>query len=206
MCPGSIRQTAKSYMNGVASSHDWHHVVRVLKIGKKIADAENADRETVTLSALLHDIGRRKEEQGKIEDHASWGAIEAKGILQNHNYELDLIESVRHSINAHRYSMGPSPETLEAEVLSDADNLDAMGAIGIARTFCFSGENNRPIATRSTDYDGEVAEKSKSGLSHIHEKLLKLKERMLTDTGKDLAKERHAFMEEFSSQILKEIS
>ena len=166
------------------SSHDRDHVERVVKLAVYIARREGADVEVVKKSAELHDIARDKP------NHAIESAKLAREILRREGYDEEFIESVAHCIEAHSFSSGVEPKTLEAKVLSDADKLDAIGAIGIARAFIFSGEKGRSI---------------EETLKHFEEKLLKLKDLLYTKTAKELAKERHEFLVKFYEQIKKEL-
>ena len=166
------------------SSHDKDHVERVVKLAVYIARREGADVEVVKKSAELHDIARDKP------NHAIESAKLAREILRREGYDEEFIESVAHCIEAHSFSSGVEPKTLEAKVLSDADKLDAIGAIGIARAFIFSGEKGRSI---------------EETLKHFEEKLLKLKDLLYTKTAKELAKERHEFLVKFYEQIKKEL-
>ena len=166
------------------SSHDRDHVERVVKLAVYIARREGADVEVVKKSAELHDIARDKP------NHAIESAKLAREILRREGYDEEFIERVVHCIEAHSFSSGVEPKTLEAKVLSDADKLDAIGAIGIARAFIFSGEKGRSI---------------EETLKHFEEKLLKLKDLLYTKTAKELAKERHEFLVKFYEQIKKEL-
>ncbi len=166
------------------SSHDRDHVERVVKLAVYIARREGADVEVVKKSAELHDIARDKP------NHAIESAKLAREILRKEGYDEEFIERVVHCIEAHSFSSGVEPKTLEAKVLSDADKLDAIGAIGIARAFIFSGEKGRSI---------------EETLKHFEEKLLKLKDLLYTKTAKELAKERHEFLVKFYEQIKKEL-
>ena len=166
------------------SSHDDGHVARVLKLALYIAEREGADIEVVRKAAELHDIARDKP------NHAIEGAKMAKELLKKEGYSEEFIEKVAHCIEAHSFSSGVKPRTLEARVLSDADKLDAIGAIGVARTFLYSGEHGRSI---------------EDTLKHFEEKLLKLKDLMETETGRKLAEKRHAFLVEFYERLKEEL-
>lgn len=167
------------------SAHGWEHAKRVNCLALTIADSEGADEVTVSLGAVLHDIGRKKESEGKVQDHAAWGAQEASKILTEYGYEDGTIEAVAHCVEAHRYSTGPEPETVEASVVTDADNIDAVGAVGIARTFAHGG-----------GFDGTV--------EHVQEKMLSLRDGMRTETGREIAEDRHRFTEEFLNRFQRE--
>ena len=158
---------------------------RVKKLAVFIAMEEGADVEVVKKAAELHDVAREKE------NHALEGAKLAREILRKEGYDEDFIEKVCHCIEAHSFSSGVEPKTLEAKVLSDADKLDAIGAIGVARAFMFSGERGRSI---------------EETLRHFEEKLLRLKDLLYTKTAKRLAEERHEFLVRFYNQIIKELN
>ncbi len=169
-------------------THGFSHVRRVLNLCMHIGRKEGADLEVLALAALLHDVARPLEDRGEIEDHAVESAKIAKRFLKTLGYEK--ADQVAHAIESHRFSRPPEPRTLEAKILSDADKLDAIGAIGIARVFMYSGEHGRDIET---------------SLKHFEEKILKLKDLMHTETAREMALERHRYTEEFISRIRKEI-
>lgn len=200
-----IRRTAEDYFGDIAPAHDWLHVERVYRIAEELAEDENADEETVKLAVLLHDIGRTKEDNGEIEDHAEWGADEAREILEQYDYPEETVDNVVHSIRAHRYSTDPEPETLEAKVLSDADNLDALGASGIARTFTYAGEHGDVIADPDLPVEEDDSKIGQTAFNHLQKKILSLKSRMYTDTGREMAEERHEFVEQYVERFKKEI-
>jgi len=171
-------------------THDFSHVERVFNLCMHIGREEGADLEILALASLLHDIARPLESEGKVEDHAKAGAEIARKYLLSVGYHRDKIEEVVHAIEAHRFSRGPEPKTLEAKILSDADKLDAIGAIGIARVFMYSGEHGRSI---------------EDSIRHFEEKILKLKDLMYTETAKRMAEGRHDFTLEFLGRIRREV-
>lgn len=201
----AVRSRAREYFGDVAPSHDWHHVKRVTDLATSIASDEDADPTIVKPAALLHDIGRGREDRGEIDDHATWGATEARSILERLDYPEDRIQAIAHCIRAHRYSNNVSPETLEARVLADADNLDALGAVGIARTFCYSGENERVLADGEHLPHDDTSEAGTTGLNHLVKKILHLKDRMYTATGREIAGERHDVVKDYVDQLMKEL-
>jgi uncharacterized protein len=201
----SVRKVARSYFEGVDPSHDWYHVKRVLGLALEMAEREQARDEVVQPAVLLHDLGRKKEDEGEIDDHAEWSAREAQTILNNHGYSGGLIEDVQHCLRAHRYSNDIEPETLEAMILADADNLDALGAIGIARTFAYSGENDRILINSDFSSDQEESPQGETGANHLRTKILSLKERMYTDSGREMAQERHEFVKTYLNQLEQEL-
>lgn len=207
------------------SAHDFDHILRVMHTAEEIAQAEGADVEIVRTAALLHDIGL---DQGRA-GHETSAANRAREILRNMNlakvsgalddssnkppqgYSDEFIEAVAHAIEAHRFRSGPAPDTLEAKVLFDADKLDSIGAIGIARAFAFGGWRGQKLwADVPIDYidpmDGREADPAQHTAVHEYVvKLSKIKDRMLTATGKRIALERHDFMVKFYAQLAREV-
>ncbi len=183
------REFAKSFFER-EGTHGFSHVERVFNLCMNIGEKEGADLEVLALASLLHDIARPLEDAGKVDDHAIESARIARRFLKSLGYPDDKVEAVAHAIESHRFSRGPEPRTLEAKILSDADKLDAMGAIGIARVFMYSGEHGRDID---------------ASLKHFEEKILKLKDLMYTETARGIAEERHRFTLEFIERLRLEI-
>lgn len=200
-----VRERAKSFFGDVNPAHDWKHVRRVENAAETLAEKEKANEEVVKASVLLHDIGRKKEDEGEIENHAEWGAEKAEEILEGLGYGEDFIEEVQHCIRSHRYSRRPEPGTSEAKVLSDADNLDALGATGIARTFTYGGEHRRVIADPELPAGKDSEESGSNSFNHLQKKILNLKDRMYTDSGLEIAEDRHEFVEQFVERFKAEM-
>lgn len=185
------------------SAHDFDHVLRVATMADRIAQAEGADRNVVQAAALLHDIGLDEGRAG----HETSAANRAKEILSAQGHDETFCSSVAHAIESHRFRSGPTPQTLEAKVLFDADKLDAIGAIGVARAFAFGGHRGQKLwGEVQPDYvdqtDGVEADPQRHTAVHeFHVKLSKIKDRMFTATGKQIAAERHAFMLKFYEQL-----
>ncbi|WP_129407870.1 HD domain-containing protein [Marinitoga lauensis] len=167
-------------------THDIGHVLRVTKYAEEIAIEENADVEMVIIAALLHDIARHDEVIGKIRDHALEGAKKAEIYLKSINYPK--YKEVSYCIENHRFSKGIIPDTLEAKILQDADRLDALGYIGIARVFMHKN-------------GGNIQERIK----HFYDKILKLKNLMHTNTGKKIAEEKSKVIEDYIEGLKKEL-
>lgn len=201
-----IRSIAHSYFRaGMSPAHDWQHVQRVEATADRLAtDYPDADTHWIQLSALLHDIGRAKEDRGDIEDHAEWGADESARILRDYDVSEETIDAVSHCIRAHRYSNHVTPETIEAKIISDADSLDALGAVGIARCFTYGGEQGLAIHDPSLPPDEDPSSAGKTQFNHLHKKILDLPNRMYTDVGRELADERSAFVKEFIQRFERE--
>ncbi len=186
------------------SHHDKYHTERVYNTAVQIAKREKADLDVVRAAALLHDIARALEDEGKITDHASEGAKMARKILEEVDFPKEKIPKVIHCIETHRFRKNMKAKSLEAKILQDADRLDIIGAIGIARVFTRGGWGNKPIHDPKIPpkerYDG----KSLTSVNHIHEKILKVKDTINTDTAKGIAEERHKFTEQFLQRLLEE--
>jgi uncharacterized protein len=193
--------------------HDFAHVLRVLKMAEHLAEMEGANVDVVRAAALLHDIARPADDNFKSrfvmsvepeEDHAMLAAQEARRILADEPSEF--VEAVAHAIEAHRFRNEVEPRALEARVLFDADKLDAIGAIGVARAFAFAGAHGMPLwGPLSEDYrPGESAE-THTPLHEFHVKLKRIRDRLFTDTGRRIAEARHAFMIAFYEEMAAEV-
>jgi len=186
------------------SHHDKAHVERVYNLAVRIAIKENADLDVVKAAVLLHDIARAMEDEGKITDHALESAEMAKKILEEANFPREKIVKVVRCIEAHRFRKGLRPESVEAKILQDADRLDIIGAIGVARVFIRSGWGNLPIHDPKTPPKEKYDGKSLTAVNHIYEKILKVKDTLNTKTARQIAKERHRFVEQFLERLLRE--
>ncbi|HID61493.1 MAG TPA: HD domain-containing protein [Anaerolineae bacterium] len=195
----TIEEASRLYAENDAA-HDFDHVLRVLALAERIGQAEGADLEIVRAAALLHDVGGRHRSR-----HARAGAQRAREILQGHPPEK--VEAVAQAIATHSFREKSTPQTLEAQVLYDADKLDAIGAIGVARAYAVSGLMRLPLwAAVPADYQGEARGTSKH--TAVHEfvfKLSRLKETLFTPTAKAIAEERHRFMVEFFARLEREV-
>jgi uncharacterized protein len=201
----SIDFARSLYPADADSAHDFDHVLRVVHLADRIAQAEGADQDIVHAAALLHDIGLDEGRAG----HETSAANRAREILSAQGYDENFCNAVSHAIESHRFRSGPTPETLEAQVLFDADKLDAIGAIGIARAFAFGEHRGQKLwGEVAPDYVDrpEGADPSEHTAVHeFHVKLSKIKDRMFTPTGKRLAEERHAFMVAYYEQLDREV-
>jgi len=186
------------------SHHDRSHVERVYNLALRIARTENADLDVVKAAVLLHDVARAVEDEGKIDDHAREGAKMARKILEEVGFPKEKTARVIHCIEVHRFKKGMKTESPEAQILQDADRLDIIGAVGIARVFTRGGWGNKPIhdprIKPKKKYDG----KSETSVNHIYEKILKVKDTFNTKAAREIAEERHKFVEVFLDRLLKE--
>lgn len=197
-------EEASQYYQGNDSAHDFDHVLRVLALAEKIALAEGADVEVVRAAALLHDVGRAQQDStGR--SHAELGEKRAREILGSHPAEK--VRAVCQAIATHRFRGGTPPQTLEAKVLYDADKLDAIGAVGVARAYLYGGICGQrlwgevPVGYGCGD---ELPEEH----TPVHEfvyKLLKLKDTLYTTTARRIGEERHTYMVEFFQRLDSEL-
>ncbi|MWG34673.1 HD domain-containing protein [Halomarina oriensis] len=196
----TLRERAQPFFADAAPAHDWHHVERVDRLATRLADdhTETVDRDVLHASVYCHDVGREREARGDVDDHAVWAAEQVPDLLAD-LADGATVERVVHCVRAHRYSASVEPETVEAELLCDADNLDAMGAVGIGRTFAHGGALGEPM-------HGSDDPRSGGQLAHLRGKISSLRDRMYTDPGRELAAERHAVVEEFVEQFEAELS
>jgi uncharacterized protein len=193
-------QEARQHYEGADAAHDFDHVLRVLALAERLARSEGADLEIVRVAALLHDVAR-----GHAADHAQAGAELARRLLAGQPAER--VEAVAHAIAAHRFRTGPAPQTLEAQVLHDADKLDAIGAVGVARAFGRGGhEGQRLWAEVQPGYQESAATAGEHTPIHeYHIKLVKIRERLLTESARRIAEGRHEFMVAFFEQLEQEV-
>lgn len=198
----------KSKLQEAEGGHDWFHTERVWKLARRIASEEvQADQLIVDLGALLHDIADAKFHEG---DESLAPGVAAE-FLESEGVEPEVIQKVIFIIKNISFKnqgqfKGALP--LELQIVQDADRLDALGAVGIARTFNFGGfKNNRlydpDIPPQSFDRE-KYRKYNGTTINHFYEKLLLLKEQMNTSAGKRLAQDRHQYMEEFLHRFLKE--
>lgn len=207
-----IEKEAKTYFIDASGCHDWSHVERVKKMALHIGKEEKADIRIIEIAALLHDIGRRDEMKSKgLFCHAEKGAELAEEILNKYSFNEETKKAIIHCIAAHRNRTMRKPESLEAKILFDADKLDSSGAVGVARDFLFAGNagsnclytgNEKKLAKSKIDYSYT---KEDSAILEYEINLKYIKDRMLTKTGKKIAKERHEFMKEFFVRFWQEV-
>jgi uncharacterized protein len=197
-------EQVRQYYEGADGIHDFDHVLRVLALAERLAQEEGADVEIVRAAALLHDVARGQGDRPTT-DHAQEGAEFARELLADQ--PPDRVEAVAHAVAAHRFRTGPEPQTLEAKVLHDADKLDAIGAIGVARAFAYGGhEGQRLWAEVPPGYEESPSTRAEHTPVHeFHLKLVRIKERLLTESARRLAEERHAYMVAFYERLVQEV-
>jgi len=202
-----IKKEAETFHKNSKGSHGWDHTLRVYNLCLHIGKIENANLEILQISSLLHDIARSYEDKSKGQIcHAKKGAELAEKILLKYNLEEEKIKEVYHSINTHRSRGDNKPLTKEAKILFDADKLDAMGAVGLGRIFLFAGEIGSKLHDKNVDINNsEEYSKDDTAYREYLIKIRFLKDKMLTNEGKRLAKERHEFMANFFDRMNKEV-
>jgi uncharacterized protein len=203
----AIAEKAAKYFKTSQGSHDWSHTERVTKLCQRIGQKEGADLEILRIAALLHDIGREEQDRskGKI-CHAAVGAEIARTILEEVGLEVEKLERIIHCIQTHRFRGSKAPQTIEARVLFDADKLDSIGAVGIGRAFLFAGEVGAKVHNHGVDFAKTTSySEEDTAYREFSVKLRKVKDRMLTEEGKRIALERHAFMEHFFNRLHDEV-
>ncbi|MFQ6088366.1 MAG: HD domain-containing protein [Candidatus Methanofastidiosia archaeon] len=200
-------EDVKKYFKKSKPTHDFNHTLRVLNLCMHIGENEGASLKVLRFAALLHDVGRQEADERKV-DHAELGAEIARSFLEKKGFDKGFIEKVTSCILTHRFRGENIPKTLEAKILYDADKLDAVGAIGIARAYSYAGENSQKLYS---DFDESyritkiIDHKNHTPVVEFLVKLSKIKDKMLTKEGKRLAEERHRFMEEFFERLKREV-
>lgn len=206
----SVEEAQRHYRDG-DSAHGFDHVLRVWRLALRIAREEQADMEVVSAAALLHDVARPAEQESGV-CHAEAGAVMAQRILSGH--PSSQVERVATAIAQHRYRGESGPTSPEARVLYDADKLDAIGAIGVARAYAVAGmQGQRVWAHVDQAFVDRPPSEGRGDLgasehTPVHEylfKLARLKERLFTETARSLAEGRHAFMVAFFEQLEHEV-
>jgi len=203
-------EQAKQYIHTLFardfSGHDVFHTLRVLHLAERIAQSEGADLQTVQLAALLHDVDDRKLSP---QTHANQG--NAQAFLQSQGMESQKIDEICRIIAqvSFKGTDTVAPDTLEGQCVQDADRLDAIGAIGIARTFAFGGSRGRkmydPAEPPAINMDAAAYAKNEGHtINHFYEKLLLLRDMMNTPTARALAEDRHRYMEGFLAEFFAE--
>lgn len=202
-----IKRKVMRMLEGRGSAHDFQHIMRVYKNAKLIGQREGADMEILLPAVLLHDIVVYPKGSAKSSRSSDDSADLAENILQRYGYSQDKINRISNCIRTHSYSDRLVPASLEGKILQDADRLDALGAIGIARTFSVGGSEKRtfynaddPFCRSSRELDDR-----QWTLDHFQKKLLKLKDLMHTRTAKKIAQQRTKFMMLFIRQMKMEI-
>jgi len=220
-----LKMIAEKEMEGASPAHDINHVLRVYNLCLKLAKYEtNVDLDVLRTAALLHDIARTREDKdghaGTLgNDHAILGAEMSEKILREQGYPQEKIERIKHCIASHRFRGENPPKTIEAKILSDADKLDVLGAIGIARSFTIGGENGQKIYsdTPVDEYikenlvdgkpNGRIINPSKHASNlEFETKFRRIPDKLYTQRAREIAKERLEYMKQFFERLKSEIN
>lgn len=199
----------KDQLSSAEGGHDWFHTQRVLNTALTIGESENADLKVVAVSALLHDIADSKFHAGD----ETVGPKKAKAFLESqgvaHNFINEVIHIIENMSFKNSFNKTSSQESIELQVVRDADRLDAIGAIGIARCFNYGGFKNRPLYDPDIEPNlkmskAEYKSSTAPSINHFYEKLLLLKDKMHTESARKMAGDRHSFMERFLDEFYSE--
>lgn len=187
-------------------AHDFEHTMRVYKNAQKLARKEKADLKLVLAAALLHDIVSFPKSDRRSKTSSTKSALEAQKMLKRYDYSNNEIEIVSQAIRDHSFTKGVVPRTIEGKVLQDADRLDAIGTIGIARTFSVGGAEKRPFFNKRDPFcQTRKPNDQRWTLDHFYKKLLLLEKKMNTKAAKIEAKRRTRIMKKFLNDLRKEI-
>ncbi len=206
-------EQVRAWMPNDDPVHDFDHVMRVYRMAERIAYAEGADLEIVRAAALLHDaVGSAPGGQTVEQRHNHHGSSAefAATVLEQEGWSVDRIEEVQHCILAHRFRFTTDrPRTLEAKILYDADKLDVLGALGVARTIAYASLAGQPFYSQPTQkFLSTGIEEPGEPHSSYHEylfKLIKIKDTLHTETARKIASDRHDFLVTFYSELVAEV-
>lgn len=207
-------EQARPLYAGSDSAHDFEHILRVMRMAEYLAQHEGGDVEICCAAALLHDIARHEEDtsagQGEpvVMDHAQVSAEDARAFLLQNGADKEFAARVAEAIRSHRFRGTMQPETLEAKILYDADKLDSIGAIGVARAYAVCGVLNQKLF--SEPKADAVATRQQHNAEHtpvdeFNVKLKHLRDRFFTPSARKIADERHAYMVGFFQELTKEV-
>ena len=201
----SIKNEVKELMDN-DSAHDFDHVMRVYKNAQKICKKEKANEKLVLCAALLHDIVSYSKSDKRSKMSSTESAKKSKIILKQYDFSNDEILIISNAIRDHSFSQNKTPESIVGKILQDADRLDAIGAIGIARVFATGGSLKRPFYNIDDPFCKTRKPDDKTWtVDHFYQKLLKLESLMNTKSGKMEAKKRTKVLKEFLKQLKQEL-
>lgn len=203
-----LKTTIKDHFVTDASGHDWFHIERVYSMACFLQSKEGGKLDVIQLASLLHDISDHKMNGGIL----NAGGEIAYHLLLEHGCEKELALTVKEIVDGVSFKGANVPDamtTLEGKIVQDADRLDAIGAIGIARAFAFGGNKNRPMYTPTVAPElhntfEQYASAQSHTINHFYEKLLLINERLHTTTAKKIGTQRHRFMENYLTQFFNE--
>ena len=197
---------ARSKISDDDPSHDFYHALRVMKNAEFIAKKENADLDIVIPAALFHDVVNYPKNDPRAKTATDKSALVAEEVLNKLNYSKDKIEKVKHCISTCSFSKGFKHELLEAQIVQDSDGLESTGAISIMRNFCSSGTMKIPLYNPEDPF---CVNRNPVSLNHaldlFYSRLLKVKDRMYTETAKKIAEKRTKFLYSFLEELKEEL-
>jgi len=201
-----IYNEVKKWMRKNDPAHDFEHVLRVYETAKMICTEEKANKKLVLYSVLLHDIAAFPKNDKRSKISSTKSSKEAKKILKKFSFPDEEIKIISNAIEDHSFSKHKKPTSLEGKILQDADRLDAIGAIGIARTFAVGGSENRPFYKKSDPFCSIRNPNDQNWtLDHFYKKLLVIESKMNTKSGKKEAKRRTKILRRFLTDLKREI-
>jgi len=201
-----IYNQVKKWMRKNDPAHDFEHVLRVYETAKMICTKEKANKKLVLYSVLLHDIASFPKNDKRSKISSTKSSKEAKKILKKFSFPDEEIKIISNAIEDHSFSKNKKPTSLEGKILQDADRLDAIGAIGIARTFAVGGSENRPFYNKSDPFCSIRNPNDQNWtLDHFYKKLLVIESKMNTKSGKKEAKRRTKILRRFLTDLKREI-
>ena len=202
-----VEEHVRRFTETQDKAHDWPHIDRVRNMALRIASIEGGDKLIIELAALVHDVGDRKAHGSK-----DTGRVVTVQLLRDCGAEnvIDPVVNIACKVSFEGFGVPDDMRSLEGKIVQDADRLDAIGAIAIARTFTWGGAKGRPIYDpqeqifRAENTEDYYAKGGRTSINHFHEKLLHLKSRLHTETARLIAHPRHRFMEQFLEQFNRE--
>jgi len=201
-----IYNEVKKWMRKNDPAHDFEHVLRVYETAKMICTKEKANKKLVLYSVLLHDIASFPKNDKRAKISSTKSSKEAKKILKKFSFPDEEIKIISNAIEDHSFSKHKKPTSLEGKILQDADRIDAIGAIGIARTFAVGGSENRPFYNKSDPFCSIRNPNDQNWtLDHFYKKLLVIESKMNTKSRKKEAKRRTKILRRFLTDLKREI-
>ena len=199
-----IKLEANKLFHNLGPSHDWAHVERVLKTALILGRKEKADLKIIKIATYLHDVGRKDLKEIGY-DHAIEGSTIARKILKKYRLSKEDVDNVCHCIEAHRFRKGKNPISIEAKCLHDADKLDVLGAVGIARSYIYLGETRDCVLYKKSKRKTLSKKRTNSVQEEYEVKYKYLPDKMSTKTGKAIALKRLKYMKSFLDRLEQEV-
>lgn len=203
-----LQQKTKDIVSAYADpAHDFSHILRVYRMAEHLCEVEGGDPSIALPAALLHDLYQVPKNHPERAAAAEKSAVMAERMLKEISYPNDKIPFIMLAIRSHSFSRGETPTTKEAMIVQDADRLDAIGAIGIARLWVTGAQFNRQLYSPEDPFceNGREPDDLQYSIDHFYQKLLKIKDRLMTEEARRIAEERHAFLVKYVGQLRREL-